>query len=54
MCVGQLSLVPYLSFQEEERDHYHFQGVMVGKNMEGLGKLVGKPCCIWCCIMENV
>jgi hypothetical protein len=53
MCVGQLSLIPYLSFEEEEKDHYHSQGIMVGRNMERLGELVGKACCTWCCIMEN-
>jgi hypothetical protein len=42
MCIRQSSLVAYLSFEEEERDH--FQGSMVG-DMERLGKLVRKPCC---------
>ncbi len=31
----------------------HFQSNMVGGNMERLGKLVGGPCCTWCCIMKN-
>jgi len=41
-CIGQSSLVAYLSFEEEKGDH--FQGSMVG-DMERLGKLVRKPCC---------
>jgi hypothetical protein len=47
MCIGQSSLVAYLSLEEEEGDHS--QGSMVGGDMEGLGKLVRKPSCTSLC-----
>ncbi len=53
MCDGQPFLVPYLSFEEEERDHYQSQGIMVGRNMERLRELVRESCCTWCCVMEK-
>jgi hypothetical protein len=43
MCVGQPSLVPYLSLEEEKEESLllSFLGSMVRRNIERLGELVG-------------
>jgi hypothetical protein len=51
LCGGQPSLVLYLTLEKEKEHHYHyhhyhFKSSMVGGNMERLGELVGKPCCV--------